>query len=349
MVYRDFLCTFVTQIRNKMEIKQAINPKDYEVGVIVGRFQTDELHEGHISFIDEVFENHKKVIILIGIARITGTKKNPLDYAAREAMVKQAYPKAVVLPIRDERYDDKWSRSLDTLVTQPYGEKKIVLYGSRDSFIPYYSGKYPVVELENSGDYNATNIRKQVARETLSSRDFRRGVIYQAFNYYPVAYPTVDICVFDNDGKILLGRKPNETKFRFIGGFVDPSDASLESAAKRELSEEAGISLVIDTPKYIVSQKVDDWRYRGEESGIITSLFLAKRIMGLSTASDDIAEVKWFDFREFSNYDGIHTKIIYEHRELMKKLVDKVYAENLIPNIGERKAEVENVTYHEDK
>jgi bifunctional NMN adenylyltransferase/nudix hydrolase len=328
-----------------MEIKQAINSKDYEVGVIVGRFQTDELHEGHISFIDEVFENHKKVIILIGIARITGTKKNPLDYAAREAMVKQAYPKAVVLPIRDERYDDKWSRSLDTLVTQPYGEKKIVLYGSRDSFIPYYSGKYPVIELENSGDYNATNIRAQVARETLSSRDFRRGVIYQAFNYYPVAYPTVDVCVYDNDGKILLGRKPNESYFRFIGGFVDPSDASLEAAAKRELSEEASINLVTGTPKYMLSQKIDDWRYRNEESGIMTSLFLAQRLMGFAEADDDIAEVKWIDFRHFSNFDGVRTTIIPEHRELMLKLVDKVYAENLIPNIGERKAELENVSY----
>lgn len=344
MVYRDFLCTFVTQIRNNMDIKQAINPKDYEVGVIVGRFQTDELHEGHINFIDEVFQNHKKVIILIGIARITGTKKNPLDYAAREAMVKQAYPKAVVLPIRDERYDDKWSRSLDTLVTQPYGEKKIVLYGSRDSFIPYYSGKYPVIELENSGDYNATNIRTQVARETLSSRDFRRGVIYQAFNYFPVAYPTVDICVFDNDGKILLGRKPNEKYFRFIGGFVDPTDDSLEAAAKRELSEEAS-GVTVGKPKYMLSQKIDDWRYRGEESGIMTSLFLAQRLMGGATAGDDIAEVKWFDFRHFSNFDGVRTTIIPEHHELMLKLVDKVYAENLIPNIGERKAELENVSY----
>ncbi len=319
-----------------MDIKKAIDPKNYEVGVVVGRFQTDELHEGHINFIDQVFENHKKVIIMVGISRITGTKKNPLDYASREAMIKQIYPKAVVLPIRDERFDDRWSQNLDNLVTQPYGEKKIVLYGSRDSFIPYYSGKYPVIELEDSGDYNATNIRDKVSKETLSSRDFRRGIIYHAFTYRPVAYPTVDITVSNDNGEILLGRKPTEKLFRFIGGFVDPSDTSYEKAAKRELHEEAG-DISITEPVYMMSQKIDDWRYAKEESGIISSLFLAKRMFGVATAGDDIAEVKWVKIEDLSNLDELQYKIVPEHLEMMKKFITKVYKENLIENIGSPK------------
>lgn len=327
-----------------MEIKKTINPKDHEVGVIVGRFQTDELHEGHISFIDQVFENHKKVVVLIGISRISGTKKNPLDYAAREAMIKEAYPTALVLPIRDERFDDRWSQNLDSLVTQPYGDKKIILYGSRDSFIPHYSGKYPVIELEDSGDYNATNIREQVSRETLPSRDFRRGLIYQAFNYRPVAYPTVDITVFNENGELLLGRKPAEKLFRFIGGFVDPKDASLEMAAKRELSEEAG-DIAIHEPVYMMSQKIDDWRYAKEESGIITSLFLVKRMFGMATAGDDIAEVKWISVQRLSDLDKLQYEIVPEHLELMKKFITKVYKENLIPNIGSPKTNLNELTH----
>jgi hypothetical protein len=78
----------------------------------------------------------------------------------------------------------------------------------------------------------------------------------------------------------------------------------------------------------------------------MTTLFLCEYFHGTVQASDDITEVKWIPIREFSNYDGVRTKVIYEHRELMQTLVNKVYSENLIPNIGERKAEVENVTYH---
>jgi ADP-ribose pyrophosphatase YjhB (NUDIX family) len=135
----------------------------------------------------------------------------------------------------------------------------------------------------------------------------------------------------------------------FVGGFVDPSDASYEHAAYRELQEETGGNLDAGTAKsfkYITSQKIDDWRYRKEESGIMTTLFLAKRNHGYAKASDDIAVVEWIPIREFSNFHGIRTQVMIEHRELMQTLVDRVYPEKLIPNIGERKAEEEgNIIY----
>jgi bifunctional NMN adenylyltransferase/nudix hydrolase len=328
-----------------MEIKQAINPKDYEVGVIVGRFQTDELHEGHINFIDEVFENHKKVIILLGVSRVQNTRKNPLDFASRKAMIQAEFPSVMILPIQDQRYNEKWSHDVDAIIPIPFGEKKTVIYGSRDSFIPYYSGKFPVIELEESVTYNGTNIREEVAKETLDSDDFRSGVIYSSFNHRPTTFPTVDIVAHDSEGNILLGRKPNEKLFRFVGGFVDTSDSSFEVAALRELNEETGGNLVVDRNlTYITSQKVNDWRYKGEDSGIMTTLYLATRKFGFAKASDDIAEIKWVPANKFSNYDGIRTGIVPEHRELMKTFIDKVYSENLIP-IGEKLEERTNVTY----
>ncbi len=30
-----------------MKIKPLVDPKDYEVGTIIGRFQTNKLHQGH--------------------------------------------------------------------------------------------------------------------------------------------------------------------------------------------------------------------------------------------------------------------------------------------------------------
>lgn len=320
-----------------------------EIGCIVGRFQTHTLHQGHKDLINEVLKNHKKVIVFIGSSRIPNTKKNPLDYASREKMLRNEYGnKIILIQITDQRTNEAWSSILDAKINETFPDKKAVIYGSRDSFIGSYTGKKAVIELEPSGNYNATNIRAEVARETLETEDFRAGVIYANFNLRPTTYPTVDVCAFNQNGEILLGRKPNEKLWRFVGGFVDRDDESYEKAALREFGEETGGNCAIRNVQYITSQKVDDWRYRKEDSGIMTTLFLAEYAMGHASASDDIAEVKWIPIREFSNFDGIRTKIMYEHRELMTKLVDKVYAEGLIPKIGERLAERENITYTQE-
>lgn len=329
-----------------MDIKKHIEPTDYEVGVIIGRFQTNRLHEGHINLISHVLSNHKKAILILGVSRVQNTKKNPLDFASRKAMIQKLFPSLMILPVMDQRYDETWSSLIDNAISMPFGEKKTVIYGSRDSFIPHYKGKFQVIELEASFDHNATNIRAEVAKETLDSTEFRAGVIYSAFNQRPVTYPTVDICAHNEDGEILMARKPNEKYWRFVGGFVDPTDESYEQAALREFSEETGGSCVIGDLKYIASHRVKDWRYAKEESGIMTTLFLGRKLMGMAKASDDIADVKWVHIREFSNFDGIRTKVMPEHRELMTTLVNKVYSEKLIPNIGERLAErTDNVTY----
>ncbi len=329
-----------------MEIKKAVNPKDYEVGVIVGRFQTNKLHEGHIDLINQVMSNHKQVVILVGISRIQNTKKNPLDFASREKMLKQSFPDAIIFAVSDQRSNDVWSQQVDTLISIPFGEKKAVIYGSRDSFIPFYTGKNPVIELEPSAEFNATNIRAEIAKETLATQDFRTGVIYANFAQRPVTYPTVDVCAFNQEGEILLAKKPNEPLWRFVGGFVDRADTCFEEAALREFREETGGNCNVANPTYIASQKVEDWRYRNQESGIMTTLFLVEKRSGFAKASDDIATVMWLPVREFSNWDSIRTKVMPEHRDLMQILIDKVYAENLIPNIGTRLPEREgNITY----
>ena len=328
-----------------MDIKKHIEPTDFEVGVIIGRFQTNRLHEGHINLISHVLSNHKKAVLILGVSRVQNTKKNPLDFASRKAMIQNLFPSLMILPIMDQRYDEKWSSDVDSAISMPFGEKKTVIYGSRDSFIPHYKGKFPVIELEASFDHNATNIRAEVAKETLDTNDFRAGVIYSTFNQRPVTYPTVDVCAYNDEGEILMARKPNEKYWRFVGGFVDPTDASYEDAAKREFREEPGGNCVISSLRYILSHRVADWRYAKEESGIMTTLFLGHRQMGMAQASDDIADVKWIPIREFSNYNGVRTKVMPEHREMMIALVNKVYDEKLIPNIGERLEEVTNITY----
>lgn len=328
-----------------MEIKPQVDYKNYPIGVLVARFQVDELHNGHRELLDYISSRHKKVILFLGVPRAEGTRRNPLDFATRKSMVQKDYPNIVILPLKDQRYNEIWSRELDSLVPVPFGSGKTLLYGSRDSFIPYYSGKYATVELAPSVEYNGTSRREEISGEIIEHPYFRAGVIHAVYAQRACTYPTVDIVVYNNEGKILLAKKPHEKLWRFVGGFVDTDDNCYETSAKREFREETGGNCEIGEPQYVLSQKVDDWRYKKEESGIMTTLFMAPYRFGMVKGSDDIVEVAWIDVQKLSNYDGVRTMIMPEHREMMLKFINKVYDGKLIPNIGERLAERENVTY----
>lgn len=331
-----------------MEIKSEFNPKDFKVGVLVGRFHVDTLHVGHKELIDHVVINHKKVILFLGVAKAVG-RKNPLDYATRKAMIQTDYPDIVILPLEDKRYNSVWSSNLDNAISIPFGEQKALIYGSRDSFIPSYLGKNKTVELEPSVDYSGTAVREEIASEIINHPFFRAGIIYSVYGERPKTFPTVDICAYNDKGQFLMAKKPNENLWRFVGGFVDRNDDSYEIAAKREFYEETGGDARLGELSYICSQKVDDWRYRGTENGIMTTLFLARYAFGRAVASDDLAnggDLQWVNIKDFSNYDGVRTKVMPEHRDLMTKLIDRVYSSDLVPNLGERTPErTDAVTY----
>lgn len=120
---------------------------------------------------------------------------------------------------------------------------------------------------------------------------------------YPTVFATVDV-IIRKDNKLLLGRKAKQDKFRFLGGFADPAlDNSYEDAAKREAKEESDLD--VHTVRYLSSTRIDDPRYRGTEHCIITHLFLAEEWSGEPVASDDIAELKWFEEAGLSENDFV--------------------------------------------
>jgi len=298
-----------------MQIKTVVNPEEYTCGVLVGRFQVAKLHDGHRALIDKVVSHHKKVVIFLGVPRKSGSKSNPLPFAARKLMIQEEYPNIVILPLQDMRSDSDWSKQLDNLVTQPYGNQKFLLYGSRDSFISHYSGRFDTTELITDIFYSGTQARKLISEEIGASEDWRAGVIHATYDRYPVTYPTVDIIPYqinpEGGGKILLAQKPNETKWRMVGGFVDRTDSNWEAAAKRELFEEVG-QIEVGNMEYVTSGQVDDWRYNGCEDGIMTTVFKCKYVFGTPKPNDDIHAVKWFTTDELT-YDYRRDIIVPEH------------------------------------
>lgn len=297
-----------------------IKVSDFAIGVFVGRLQINNLHEGHHYVIKQVTKNHKKTIIFLGVPRFIGTKKNPLDFDTRKKMIQSDYPDSVILAIQDQADNKRWASELDKRIREVYPHGDVLMYGSRDSFIPHYingGGQFQTKELEPLGTFAGTDVRKLISEEVKNSMDFRSGVIYHAYNLYPNTIPTVDIAPLNSDGsKVLLCKKYDEDKWRFIGGFVHTTDSSLESTAKRIFSKKIGNAESGDY-QYIGSCQVSDWRYRGEEDKIMTSFFTCKVLWGAISPID--VEVKYFNITDIKE-----DIFMDEHKPLLKLFQSKI-------------------------
>lgn len=287
-----------------------------EVGVIVARFQSPDLHEGHQDIINLVRSNHPRVIIFLGLSPLRCTKNNPFDFAIRKAMIEEKYKDVDVLYIDDVGDNAIWSGNLDRLIAKNVGPgQKATLYGSRDSFINAYSGRYPTVELVPNRIISASEIRRKIAIKPLTTVDFRKGIVYAVENQYPTIHPTVDCAIVDlNKKRILLGKKPGQLGLRFPGGFLDPlKDKNAEDAAAREAYEETNLKLTV--VKYLCSLLVNDWRYRHEQNKIMTFFYLLRYdedTSGRAEAGDDLEMVIWKNFGEININDIVST-----HQPLM--------------------------------
>lgn len=305
------------------------------LGVIVGRFQVPRLHDGHRFIVQHALQ-HQRSLIVVGVHPFLLNRDHPLDFAARKAMIQDAYPDVMVSPLMDCPTDEEWSERLDQLIqsVQPVGD--VTIYGGRDSFIPYYHGRYKTQAIESVTDHSGTNERMKVAHVTRPTEDFRRGMIAAAHGRFPRVNMAVDITMLmpidesqirivepgTNNFAFLNGRRRSDNgKWRLIGGFVDVDDDSLESAAKRELREESG--LIAEHPLYYVgSYHIDDWR-NVKDMVTKSAFFVTGYFSGKAVAGDDIDEVRWTPLNkreiEYGNFVEAHKNMLFELCEWVER------------------------------
>jgi len=72
-------------------------------GIIIGRFQVNDLHDGHMELFRQVRARHSGVIVFVGVHPAGLTKDNPLDFPTRKAMIQAKFPEFTVLPLMDTR------------------------------------------------------------------------------------------------------------------------------------------------------------------------------------------------------------------------------------------------------
>lgn len=325
-----------------------IAPPKANLAVIVGRFQVDQLHPVHRELIRFATDNYDSVLIVLGCPAISNSIRNPLSYEARVRMIQNEFPNVMTDRIVDTRWNQDWSLNLDSIIGKTLRPTQTaVLIGGRDSFVQHYTGNIRAVEVESlnceGALWSGSEIRARLAHKVEDSRDFRAGMIYQTHGDYPRTVPTVDIAVFTQDMKnVYLVRKNGEDKFRFPGGYVEAGQ-TLEDAAYREVQEEVG-DFEIEPMKYAGSMVVDDWRYRSENSNILTTLFWTVRQWGPVRIRDkqEIAEVRQF------NYETLEPDMLMtEHRPLLEmlrqnhKLSETIEAEHALRILGDQNDNLE--------
>jgi len=293
----------------------------YDVGIIIGRFQVDKLHIGHQDLINFVINRHKKVIIFLGISNIPGTKHDPLDYECRKQLILSKYPNLIILPINDCRDDLDWSFNLDKRINEVIGPlQSVVLYGARDSFIPFYCGKYNTQVLNGEGNlWTGTTIRESLKNQAQNADSFRAGAMWQTYNRYPHVISVVDIAIV-KDNKLLLCQKSyDKDEWGFIGGFSDCKSQTLEEDAIREAKEETGLEL--NKVEYVCNLKLDDWRYRKNDDKLHTTLFFSNDFTGYPVASDDIQRCEFFKLDKLTenNMVQVHKQLFNIFKTFFEK------------------------------
>lgn len=150
---------------------------DEAIGVVVGRFQIPELHDGHHFLLQTVKNRHANVGVAIGVSA-TVSDKNPLPYNLRATMIQQDYPDILTFPIHDHESDHEWSLNLDREIVKHFPIGKVRLYGSRDSFAKVYTGALPVSQIDPTESWSGTQVREKVGEHPMNDAAFRRGIIF---------------------------------------------------------------------------------------------------------------------------------------------------------------------------
>ena len=289
------------------------------LSVVIGRFQTPYIHEGHKQIIKKAKEGGD-LAIFVGCTAAIGTDKNPLSFEVRKKMLTDFVKKDNIKALHDMPSDEYWSNQIDDLIDK-MGYKEATIFGGRDNSIEgCYSGKHKVNIISNYGDYSSTEIREDCKElPNLMSREFRSGIIYHTQNRYPIVYSTVDIILWRkllSDYQVLMGKKGD--KFALVGGFVDNSDKNLEEAAYRELFEETGIckenlTCIEKSLIYSYSTKVDDDRYKNTKDSIMTHVF--------ESCYDELPTMSEIQDKEFSQFRFIGKRDINLVQDSHKSIV----------------------------
>lgn len=131
-----------------------------KVGVIVGRFQVPKLHAGHRYLVDSVISQCDYVLVVLGHTEII-SEHDPFSLESRTALFQTLHQKIHLADIADHHSDEEWSHRLDKIISTRFPDASVTLYGSRDSFLLVYTGRFSKKYIPPIASPSGTAIRKR--------------------------------------------------------------------------------------------------------------------------------------------------------------------------------------------
>lgn len=148
--------------------KENILKEKKAIGVIVCRMQVPYLTESHKNVVNTVIHRHSRIVMFLGTTNKPINMRNPYPFEFRKQMIETNFPEVehlTIVPLPDIEEDNAlWVMILDKMISSFLShDESAVLYGSRDSFIPYYkkdNGQFDCVELSQTDYDSGTQLRE---------------------------------------------------------------------------------------------------------------------------------------------------------------------------------------------
>lgn len=123
----------------------------------------------------------------------------------------------------------------------------------------------------------------------------------------PLWLPGAAAVVYDDDGRVLLGRRADTGKWTLITGIVDPGEHPAQ-AIVREVQEETGVTVEVE---HLVSiDVVGPMTFPNQDVCRFLSLvFRCRYVAGKARVNDDESmDVRWFSLDELPELNPLHRK-----------------------------------------
>ncbi|APG59615.1 NUDIX domain-containing protein [Christiangramia salexigens] len=129
-------------------------------------------------------------------------------------------------------------------------------------------------------------------------------------NNIAVTVDSVIFCKTNNNFKVLLVQRKNEPykdEWALPGGFVEENE-DLETAAKRELKEETGLSIESMQQVQAFGKPNRDPRGHTISIAFLSRIYSEEKLK----AADDAKDAKWFDLEKLPDM-----KLAFDHDEII--------------------------------
>ncbi len=243
------------------------------IGVIVGRFQSPYLTDGHRTLLQEAYKESDEVAIFLLNNEIPFSDSNPIPYDLREKMIldyvrrefKEKKTQFYCLP--DQKYASKLMFSIDQTLTAAHtNQAKFTLYGGDKSLAIQYQGIAEVkIVGTNYHSCTAKDARNEAYDLESINVNFLQGVIH-ALNYRRVVCHNyiVSILLYQDESGNIFCLAKNDTRLKKYIFPLTPVTSTYGSYEEQSMAEMKKLLKdgVVTDGSHIVSKRIDDWRFR---------------------------------------------------------------------------------------